>query len=1101
MLVSDDQARIVRFWQAVEVFSPQELPKPDGRGDVFDFGPDEPMPWEQGSRDTEADEGKVWRHEVFCGVYELRKVRDVLVECYGQDNPEAPVKGESALFACTVDADGFLVEQSAVLSSCAWATGQILRGRSPLAGFPQDATRHADDLGRLAGSPIKVGMRLLAANVRSAIPDAVAGGVTAAVTSALATAGGPLAAAGGAMAGSIAGKAAKSVAGSTTSDTTRDRAEQPHLGLSALTGADLHKFSAQLADSLGVTGALEPRNVRVRSYQVSSTRLGEEPHQSFLNSFYADDLDRVADELGRGNVGRALVRYLTRAQRINTADRIDIKENPLLVLGGCAPDRTPLGRWVTGTDRSLAFSQQFAVNQAIRELADHSGLLPVNGPPGTGKTTMLRDLIAAIIVRRAIELSCLDTPRQAFGSKPLEWRTEKYTYRIKVPTDSLTGFEVVVASSNNGAVENVTTEIPGPKGIGDRWRDAAASLDYFTGTARHVHGDGAWAMIAARLGKHANRRAFVEKFWWDGVPDLLKGPSADPSDWQSARTRFRRALERVNALSAERGAVSRTISHLPVLERERVRAASSLSEARTQHEQSMAQQPALDQELRDAEDSWQAADAAVRAHRPDKPGPLAFLSGRLRSTRKRWDAEHAELRTRFLEADRRRHAAMVAARDLRTNVDTARQTKEDARTRVGKLDRELRAAEDLIDDARQRWGEAVPCGPEYAAMDQTDLIARREKSAPWADEEFAVARTELFLAALALHKALIAAEPRTIRENLSALMDILDGKGRPGNAATLAVWQTFFLMVPVVSSTFASFDRLFRGISRESLGWLLIDEAGQAAPQYAVGALWRSRRAVIVGDPKQLEPVVTLPWGGQQALLCEFGVGEEWGPSRTSVQQLADRLARHGTSLPGLTGDDLVWVGTPLRVHRRCDRPMFDISNAIAYDGLMVFGTRESGSFHGRDGWYDVRSSVADGHWIPAEGEVLHRILVGMRGVGIAVSEIRVISPFRKVVSEAKRVHEAVFPEVTSKNREKWVGTVHTMQGKEADAVILVLGGNPEHPGARTFATRAPNLLNVAVTRARRRLYVIGNQEAWGKERYFDVLAARISSWHLPSRP
>ena len=204
-------------------------------------------------------------------------------------------------------------------------------------------------------------------------------------------------------------------------------------------------------------------------------------------------------------------------------------------------------------------------------------------------------------------------------------------------------------------------------------------------------------------------------------------------------------------------------------------------------------------------------------------------------------------------------------------------------------------------------------------------------------------------------------------------------------------------------------------------------------------------------------------------MLREFGVGEQWAPSRTSVQQVADRLAEHGTALPGPASDEPVWVGTPLRVHRRCDQPMFDISNQIAYNGLMVFGTPDRPAFRDRNVWCDIRSATSNGHWIPAEGAELRSVLSQLRDAGVPATQIRVISPFRMVADQAMKVHESVFPEVSGPDRENWVGTVHAMQGKEADVVVLVLGGNPDRPGAREFATREPNLLNVAVTRSKRR--------------------------------
>lgn len=73
-----------------------------------------------------------------------------------------------------------------------------------------------------------------------------------------------------------------------------------------------------------------------------------------------------------------------------------------------------------------------------------------------------------------------------------------------------------------------------------------------------------------------------------------------------------------------------------------------------------------------------------------------------------------------------------------------------------------------------------------------------------------------------------------------------------------AVLQTLFLFVQVVSTTFASVGNFLRDVKKRSvIGTLVVDEAGQAQPQMAVGALYRSRKAIIVGDPRQVEPVVT----------------------------------------------------------------------------------------------------------------------------------------------------------------------------------------------------------------------------------------------------
>lgn len=61
---------------------------------------------------------------------------------------------------------------------------------------------------------------------------------------------------------------------------------------------------------------------------------------------------------------------------------------------------------------------------------------------------------------------------------------------------------------------------------------------------------------------------------------------------------------------------------------------------------------------------------------------------------------------------------------------------------------------------------------------------------------------------------------------------------------------------------------------------------------------------------------------------------------------------------------------------------------------------------------------------------------------------------------------------------------------------VIVLGGDPTS-GARAWATQKPNLLNVAVSRAKRRLYVIGDRDDWRRRPGTDVLSEQLPD-HAP---
>ncbi|MFD9715131.1 AAA domain-containing protein [Streptomyces sp. NPDC059076] len=1256
------QAQILRYWRAVEYFSPPKVDPANPRKNLFAVASNRPLPWEAGSviSRTRSRPRLVWQHTVYAGIFAVDKVRDVLLQAFrapeSEQDFDGRIGGDSAVLCFTVNQDGLLIKDSVTLSSCAWAVGRTLRpgphSDGWLAGFDEDSTRLRQRLLDLGDGKVGVDRRASAGSaspqsglgpvaglMSHLVVSAAQGGLGAAagvVGAGLGPVGGVVAAkvieqVGGDLVDSAAARFAERISGASAAtgqgpgsaeaaeaEQRKAAAEEPppEVGSKVLDVHDLAAITRWVAEELGVDEVLLPNAIRVKSYQVAARHADESGGDVFLNSFYADDLERVASVLKAGHSGTALTDYLRADADLDRMNRFDMRSLPETVLGSVQPSSMPLGRWPADADKPLVLSQQFAVNRILGSLgqADGRGVYAVNGPPGTGKTTMLRDLIAAVVVQRAERLAVLKRPEDAFVRNSHTWRTEDtagktYPRTIHPLIPELTGFEIVIASSNNGAVENVTLEVPGARAIGDAWQGRA---EYLAGPATLALEEDAWGAIAARLGRRSNRSDFVERFWWGeqakgnskpgpeasedrplrGLHEILRlqgqhlaassrnprstslatdaAPPLGQETWKQTVRRFTRARSRVRALAAERQEIADLLARrdgpdalldelvawesgahdtLLLLQREQRRAEAELTGHREEHARRQdamsAERTQLDRAeaaIRHCEEGIRAAESALYAHDVRKPGLVRRLL--TREPMRRWETGRLPLQADVEAADAHRAelesaraARYVALRSAQGQLDQAlvvimraearlaaceqarqRQvaTVADAGQQVVGRRREREAEQRRVAVAKERWGDRVPGGEWGAALDDRQAMEARERSAPWMDAAFAEARSELFLAALDLHRALLATAPERMRRNLQAAMEVVKGQAPTDLDAetVLAAWQLLFLVVPVVSSTFASMGRMFAKLGSEDLGWLFVDEAGQAAPQEVVGALWRARRAVIVGDPLQLEPVVTLPWTGQQRLAGHFAVDRRWAPAATSVQALADRLNPYGTWLNDQDGEG-IWLGSPLRVHRRCDRLMFDVSNKIAYDGMMVYGVdRDQDDFPlaQRSVWWDVPALPGEEKWNPEEGRALEITLDRIRTrIDEAIRQERlysgeafpgdaeegdpatectrrlndsvfVVSPFRDVVHGLGKV-------VGGALTRKRYGTVHTTQGKEADIVILVLGTGAGQVGSRNWAAQKPNLLNVAVTRARRRLIVIGDLDAWSRHRYFKDLA------------
>ncbi|MDP3269524.1 MAG: AAA domain-containing protein [Legionella sp.] len=849
-----------------------------------------------------------------------------------------------------------------------------------------------------------------------------------------------------------------------------------------------------------------------------------------LNSFYISDLEKSIRFLK--NKDHEIIKSYINGS-LNRTDVLSV-ENQISLINQLYPMNTPLGRWPSDSKNMMSMMQQYFINQCFNP----SLLQPImatNGPPGTGKTTLLKDIISENIVKRARALSTFDSVQDCFIEKRKIVISDKVV-TISILREELTGFELLVASSNNTAVENISKELPLKNNLGPEYRETCQYLRPVAAKLRANHYNNRvlpisqssqpWGLISVALGKSANRNEFINRFFFSPDSDnnlkdrLNLGEYLSIWEWRDqyrgpgfndAKKVFKATYDAVVLLQnqlqqfAELGQI--------VLEDPWVTKIKKIEN----------QQRNLEEECKkiNEEKIQQEQSLVLLAHHKklvyqEIEQTLCFKPSLLKRIFNTTEARSFKVVVQQLQD--RRFKLTQELLELQEKIECLSKQLLENQTALAKGEALINKYQIKNQEMLEQFKYFKTLFPKVNLP--SHIISNEDQiRSYWQCEHYNKLRSDLFIHGLQLHEAWLAEslQQKCFGGNLFALNSLLSGKKPISFQDELVIWQSLFMVIPVVSSTFASIGRQFKNLEAQSLGLLLIDEAGQAIPQAAIGALLRCKKVIVVGDPRQIEPVMTLPphlIEGVAKHHFNSNFNPYWLPHITSIQRLADLASPIGT-LVNLNNQP-EWIGVPLLVHRRCLEPMFSIANEIAYDNKMI-NARGVEQFNYTNGhisvWFDVPGIATEKQYVPEQGKWVLNLFIALFNEEKKLPDLFIITPFRIVKNQISNLFQnqdrwkhRIDPQLTINPIEfrawvsKHIGTVHTFQGKEAHKVILVLGTDKNQLGAINWACSKPNLLNVALTRATERIYLVGDWDLWANKRYFSNASAQLDRIKINKR-
>lgn len=291
---------------------------------------------------------------------------------------------------------------------------------------------------------------------------------------------------------------------------------------------------------------------------------------------------------------------------------------------------------------------------------------------------------------------------------------------------------------------------------------------------------------------------------------------------------------------------------------------------------------------------------------------------------------------------------------------------------------------------------------------------------------------------------------------------------------------------------------------------LIFDEAGQCSPEIGGGAFAFAKRAIVVGDVLQLEPVWPIIEAQDNLFLRKFKINHpEKDEFLTSGKACSSGSIMKMAQLASVLGRTDQLQGPTLNAHYRCAPQIIEICKTLAYPELEVRTTSKptwDDKINHSLGYLVVESAedtvgASGSRSNRKEARLIARwIEENLKDIEVFYKKkiwevVAVVTPF---TGQRQVLQEEIFKILSSRDKlpSERVGdfftinTVHSLQGAEKDIVIFSMV-ETSYPEQKQFFDNGINLINVAVSRAKSLFIVAMTQQALDKGREVSKLLAR----------